>query len=74
MSKKVYQVLVAKRAATKARKDMMEILVKCEIDKTRRTKRIFDNEPLRRTVLFILQRDHVQTLSWGTKRLKVHGQ
>lgn len=53
---------------------MIQLLQDGKICKVSRNRRMFDQEIIRRTVHYILHSDHVQQLSWGTKRLKVRGQ
>lgn len=57
-----------------ARRDMRHIIDTGNLKPGRKVKMCFTEETLRETVRYILQTNNVQLLSWGTRRLYIHGE
>lgn len=73
LARNIGNLRTSKYAQERGRKDMMQILQDGTITKHGKNRRMFDEDTIKKTVHYILHSDHVQLLSWGTKRLKVRG-
>lgn len=57
-----------------ARRDMRNILQTGKLEPARNVRTCFEEYTLQETVRYILQGNNVQLLSWGTRRLFIHGE
>lgn len=73
LTSKIGTVISSTFVQLRGRKEIVEILQYGKISKQKKGRKMFDEDSIKLTILYIFHPDHVQLLSCGTKRLNVRG-